>query len=208
MTIVGIVGDFHMNSLHSEVAPVISFLTPEPEGYLYLKLRNENIDETIEFIEEKWSENNKLHPIEYRFLDQSISSMYQAEKKLNTLFSYFSLIIIFISTLGLLGLVTFSTSQRIREISIRKVLGASVSQIILLMNREFLIMILIANIIAIPLAWYGMSKWLSEFVYRIEIQPLEMVLAAVISLGIALITISLQSLNAAQVNPIENLRNE
>ncbi|MCB0853408.1 MAG: ABC transporter permease, partial [Bacteroidetes bacterium] len=186
LSVVGVLGDFHMGSMHREVGPIISFLAPSSTGYFYLKLKNNDLDKTLTFIEQEWNLANGHFPFEYKFIDDSIDAMYQSENKLSTLFKYFALIAILISSLGLMGLVAYNTTSRFREISIRKVFGASIISIIQLINREFLSLVLVANLIAIPIYWYIIKEWLDTFTFHIEVSLAEIVIAVLGSVLIAM----------------------
>ena len=146
--------------------------------------------------------------MEYSFLDDDFQKNYEADNRLSAIVRNFTIIAIFISCLGLFGLATFSAEQRTKEISIRKVLGASVQSIVALLSKEFLMLVLIAIAIATPLAWWAMNKWLQDFAYRTTIQWWVFVIAAIIAILIALITISSQAIKAALTNPVKNLRTE
>jgi putative ABC transport system permease protein len=141
-------------------------------------------------------------------LDENIVGLYSTEEKTNALFQYLSLLTIFIACLGLLGLVSFSISQRVKEIGIRKVLGASVAQINIVLSKDFLKLVAIAFIIAVPLGWYAMQKWLQDFAFKISIHWWTFILAGLIAFGIAVLTISFQAIKAALANPVKSLRTE
>lgn len=206
--VVGVVRDFHAGSLHNEIQPIVMFLPFDQGGKLFLKLSSNDLAGTIAQVEKKWASYGSSAPLEYTFLDQNLAEQYLAETKLLKLLGYFALLTIFISALGLFGLVSLSSTQRKKEISIRKVLGSSVSSLFLLLSREFMLLVFIANILAWPLAYYGMQKWLESFVYRIDISFLPFLLAAGLSLLVALLTLSYHALRAAYANPVEALRHE
>lgn len=208
MEVVGVLNDFHVNSMHHEVTPVVLFLMDSPAGKLYLRLSAENIAQTIGVIEEKWKSIDPNFPMEYLFLDNSFEQLYQSERKLSQLFWYFSLLTIAISCLGLLGLISFTVNQKTREIGIRKVMGASVQGLVNLLSRETLLLVGIANLIAWPLAAYGMTQWLGSFAYRISLSWWEFGLAALLTVLIAFFTISVQVVRAARLNPAETLKYE
>ena len=155
-----------------------------------------------------WHKYALNQAFEYEFFDEHFAKIYLAEQKTGQIFIVFTMTAIFIASIGLFGLAAFVTQQRTKEIGIRKVLGANVSNIIGLLSKEFLILVAIANIIAIPIAYYAMSKWLENFVYRTEISWLIFILAAVLALIIAMISVSFQAVKAAVTNPVESLKYE
>lgn len=206
--VIGVVRDFHAGSLHNAIQPIIMFMPFDPGGKLFLKLSANDLSNTIAQIEKKWAGYGSTAPLEYTFLDQSLADQYIGETKLLKLLGYFALLTIFISALGLFGLISLSSTQRKKEISIRKVLGSSVSGLFLLLSREFILLVLIANILAWPLAYYGIQKWLEGFVYGIDISLFPFLMAAGLSLFIALLTLSYHAFRAAFANPVEALRHE
>ena len=159
-------------------------------------------------LETSWHKLNPNEPFEYSFLDDDFQKNYDAENRLASIVSYFTLIAILICCLGLFGLATFSAEQRIKEIGVRKVLGASVSGIVGLLSRDFLKLVVVAILIASPLAWYIMNKWLQDFAYRINISWWVFLLAGIIAAVIAFVTISFQAIRAANANPVKSLRTE
>jgi putative ABC transport system permease protein len=148
------------------------------------------------------------YPFDFQFLDTQIDAMYKTEQRLGQLFNFFAILAIFIGCLGLYGLITFSIEQKIKEIGVRKVLGASISQIVYMLSKEIIICIVIANIVALPVSWYWMNKWLQDFAYRININWWAFVLSGGIALVIALATVSFQAVKAALANPVDSLRYE
>ena len=215
LNVLGVIKDFHVGSLHSLIQPIVVFLIPD-EGdafyprhkRLFIRLKNENILETVKHIRNEWSRIDPNNPIDYVFLDENFDKLYKYEEKLISLFSYFSFITVFIACLGLLGLASFTAEQRTKEIGIRKVLGASVSNITFLLSKEFIKWVLIANIIAWPIAFYAMSKWLQNFAYRIQIGLGVFILSGIIAMLIAICTVSYQAVKAANTNPVEALMYE
>jgi ABC-type antimicrobial peptide transport system permease subunit len=159
-------------------------------------------------MQDVWSANESLYPFSYRFLDQDLENMYRSERQVSTLFSAFAILAILISCLGLYGLSAYIAEQRTLEIGIRKALGASISSIIYLLNTRFVIPVLVAMIIAAPLAWYAMNQWLSGFAYRIDFNWALVALAGLVALMISLVTVSYESIKAAKVNPVKSLRSE
>jgi putative ABC transport system permease protein len=207
VTIVGVVRDFHFTSMHSEIKP-FAFFTGGRQWYYAVKLNGNNISNTIARINHIWNKNVKTRPFQYFFLEETYAKLYQSEMNFKRIFFYITFIAIFIACLGLFGLSSFITEQRTKEIGIRKVLGASVSGIVGMLSKDFLKLVAIAALIAFPVAWWTMNKWLRDFVYRIHIGWWIFLAATVIALMIALITISSQAIKAAVVNPVKSLRTE
>ena len=177
-------------------------------GYMTIRLSGGNIERTISTLKSVWEEHLPDHIYEVHFLDQTIDSLYQSEKRIRLIFSGFSILAIVISCLGLFGLATFMSEQRTKEIGIRKVLGASVSGIVISLSRDFTKWVAMANLVAWPLAWYAMHRWLQNFAYRIDLTIWPFVLAGFSALLIALITVSFRAFRAASANPVESLRYE
>jgi len=207
--IIGVVSDFHFESLHQKIVPMI-FYMPSQSYYrcLSIKISGNNIPATISSIQSTWSKYLPKVPFDYGFLDQKFQQLYNSEQQQGSLFTIFSFIAIFIACLGLFGLSAFTITQRVKEIGVRKVLGASVPQIVAELSKSFLILVLIATVIAFPIAWYLMHKWLLDFASRIDIAWWVFVLAGVVALIIAFATISFQSIKAANANPVKSLRSE
>jgi putative ABC transport system permease protein len=210
--IIGVMGDFHFESMHQPISPMI-FLLPSAvqAGYfneLSIKISGKNIPATLSYIEDTWKKFVPGIPFQYNFLDEQFGNLYRSEQKQGTIFMTFACIAIFIACLGLFGLSAFAITQRIKEIGIRKVLGATVSQIVALISSEFLRLVLVAAIIAFPVAWYAMHNWLKDFAYRINIGLWVFLAAGILAALIALATISLQAVRAALANPAKSLRTE
>jgi len=206
--IIGVVKDFHFRSLHSEIAPLILVIHPWWYTDAYIKIRSEKIPNTLAVIQNKLKEFVPEFPFELHFLDEEVDQLYQTEQRAGILVRYGTFLALFIACLGLFGLTAFTTEQRTKEIGIRKVLGASVPGIIRILTKEFTKWIIVANLIALPIAWYVMSKWLQNFAYRINIGWWILLSAGVLALVIALVTVSYQSIKAALANPVESLRYE
>ena len=208
MQVIGITQDFHFTSLHDEIQPLV-FMLAEQGDVIEARIGPQDIASTIEFIKEKWSlfSADRL-PLQYNFLDSDFEALYHADQRLGKLFGAFSLLAILIACLGLFGLVSFITEQRTKEIGIRKILGASASNIVSLISMDFLRLVLLALVIATPLAWYTMNQWLANFAFRIELQWWMFLAAGVTAIIIALGTISIQSIKAAINNPVDSLRTE
>jgi putative ABC transport system permease protein len=207
-TVIGLMKDFHFKSLHEKIEPLVIFNNSGNSAYLSIRIKAENASDIIPAIENKWKSFFPDKPFEYFFLDEYWGKLYEKEQKTSNLFFCFSGLAIFIACLGLFGLAAFSAQNKTKEIGIRKVLGASVSGIVSHLSMEFLKWVIIANIIAWPIAYYFMNKWLQDFAYRINISWWVFVLSGGIALVIALITVSVHAIKAAMANPIEALRYE
>lgn len=209
--VIGVVNDIHFESLHQKIAPLLmrmpSFVK-NSYGRISIKIDGHNVKAALNKIEQTWEKYQHEKPFEYTFLDERFQRLYNAEQQQGNLFSVFSCIAIFIACLGLFGLSAFSISQRVKEIGIRKVLGASVQQIVTELSQDFLKLVLIAAVIALPIAWYAMNTWLLNFAFRISIQWWVLAMAGVAAVIIAFVTISYQSIKAALVNPAKSLRSE
>lgn len=207
--VIGVVKDFHFESLHESIVPMVFHMGRNYGGTrMSVAINPENMQQGIQHIENVWKEFAPEIPFRYTFLSESYRQLYESEQKESQLFLMFSGLAIFIAALGLFGLTTFNTLQRSREIGIRKVLGASVTHIVSLLTREVLILILVANVIAWPIAWYLMSEWLASFAYRVPLSPLAFALATVAAVLLATVTVSSQTIRAALLNPATTLRNE
>jgi putative ABC transport system permease protein len=209
--VIGIVKDYHFASLHEEIQPLVLYNANPYGGYHYrISMRTipENIQETVAFVKSKWREFDSQYPIEYVFLDEQYDALYRAEERLGQLFGYFTTLAIIIGCLGLFGLSAFSAEQRTKEIGIRKVLGATIPGVILLLVKEFTKWVLLAVLIAWPLGYYIMNTWLQNFAYRISLEFSTFLLAAALALIISIITVIYQAARAAIANPIDSLRYE
>lgn len=206
--IIGVVKDYHFESLHSEIIPMAMRILPNWFANVCIRIDPNNIPAALSFIEEKWKEIHPEYPFEYSFLDDTIISQYRSEKDVGRIFKYFTFLAIFISCLGLFGLALYTTEQRTKEIGIRKVLGASVPRLTLLLSKEFIKWVLLANVIAWPAAWYIMSKWLQSFAYKTDIGLWTFVLSGILALSISVVTVSFQTIKVAIANPVESLRYE
>ncbi len=206
-TIIGVVKNFHYESLHENIGALGLFLN-NSTGNMAIRLNAGDFSNTIENIEQIWNEVAPGQPFSYRFMDESFNTTFEAEQRLGKIFIVFTVLSILIACLGLFGLAAFNAQKRTKEIGIRKVLGASVGQITYRLTADFLKMVGIAVLIAIPIGWFAMNKWLEDFSYRIEIGWWVFVLAAFIAVAIAIITVSYQSIKAAIVNPVKSLRTE
>ena len=207
--IIGLMKDFHINSLHMPINPLIlHFSNSEPWGLVLVRVQPQKTKAALDGLEKISRRLNPDFPFTYDFSDEEYKKLYQTEQTVNGLSGYFAFLAIFISCLGLLGLTIFTAEQRIREMGIRKVLGAGIGTIFTLLSKEFLILVSVALLIAFPLAWWIMNDWLQDFTYHININAWVFVLAALISLAIAFSTISFHAIKAALTNPVKSLRTE
>ena len=203
--IIGIVEDFNFKSLRTKMEPLV-IRVGEYYNYILVRINDDNVQNSIDRIGAVWNELNPDYPFEYHFLDSDYEQLYIPEKRLGNLFKYFTVLAIFISCLGLLGLVSFMAQQRTKEIGIRKVLGSSVFEIIKLLSMEFTKWVILANIFAIPIGWFLMNKWLQNFAYRTNIPWFIFIITAGLVFIIAIVTISFQSYQAATTNPADSIR--
>ncbi len=208
MEIIGVVGDFHYRGLQSEVEPLVMLYRPRMFRNVTLTVRTHDVQQTIGFVKDKWQELFSEYPFDYFFLDTSFDRQYRAEERVGKIFAVFTFLGLFIACLGLLALASYAAERRTKEIGIRKVLGASVGSIVRLLSKEFLILVALANLIAWPIAYFAMSRWLEEFAYRINIGLGAFLLAAAFALIVTLITVSTQAIRAALANPVDTLRYE
>lgn len=208
--VIGIVKDFHFESLHETVRPSFILLAQGASPYykMMIRIKGAQQKETIAQIQRLYESYNPGFPFTYSFLDQAYQKQYETEVRVSTLTKYFSFLAILISCLGLFGLVAFTAQKRQKEIGVRKVIGASVNSITLMLTRDFLRLVCIAVVIAFPLAWWGMNKWLQGFEYRIDIGPGVFFIAGASIILITLLTVSFQAIKAAMANPVKSLRSE
>lgn len=207
-TIIGVVKDFHYASMREKITPAAFYYHPQYFNRMYIRVAGNDPSKVIAAAEKEFKQYNGQYPFSYAFLDETFDSIYKGESRQATLFNYFSAIAIFISCLGLLGLATFTAQVRVREIGVRKVLGASVFNITRMLSIDFLKLVVISILIATPVAWQLMNKWLQDFAYRISIQWWVFIVAGVLAILIALMTISFQAIKAAFANPVKSLRSE
>ena len=208
--LVGVFNDFHFESLHQRILPLVFFMPRTDGNYnrISMKIAGDNIPKALSHIENTWKKFLPEVPYDYTFLDDNFQKLYTSEQRQKTIFAVFACIAIFIACLGLFGLSAFAITQRVKEIGIRKVLGASISNIVTLLSTDFLKLVILAAVIAFPLAWYAMDTWLQDFAYRINISVWVFLLAGIIAAIIAFATISLQAVRAAAANPVKSLRTE
>jgi putative ABC transport system permease protein len=205
--VIAIVRDFHMLSLRDKVKPLVLKCEPA-SNYMAILIQPGNITEVIGAVNKLWDQLNKVSPFEYTFLNQAVDAQYKSEGRLARIIGLFTILAIAIACLGLFGLVLFTAEQRKKEIGIRKVNGAKISEIMLLLNYNYVRWVAIAYVIAFPIAWYAMQKWLENFAYKTELSWWVFAAAGAIALFIALVTVSWQSWRAATRNPVESLRYE
>jgi predicted permease len=205
--VIGIVKDFHFESMHSEIKPSFLMLVPK-SGTIIASINNNNQKATIDAIQNLYQSYNPGFPFTFNFLDEAYQQQYESEARVSALSKYFAGLAIIISCLGLFGLAAFTAQKRRKEIGIRKVLGASVSNITTMLSKDFLQLVLFSLLIAFPLSWWMMNNWLQSFAYRIHITPWIFITAAASVLVITLFTVSLQSIKAAVTNPVKSLRSE
>lgn len=206
--VIGVVKDFNFSSLHEEVSPIILRMNNWKPSNIALRLEPGAIQDKLAAIQTVWKDMAPNVPFEFDFVDDQIDAMYEREQRMSSIFSLFAGLAIFIACMGLLGLSSFMITQRTKEIGIRKVLGASVSSIVQLLSKDFLQLVFFSLLIAIPMAWYFMNNWLADFAYRVSIHWSVFVLAGLAAIGIAVLTISVQSVRAALANPVDAIRSE
>ena len=206
--VIGVVTDFHYASVKQKIAPLMMTLSTNYRTGLIVKIKTTDIRNLLADIKRKWTVFNSSAPFSYYFLDENFASLYATEQKTGQIFTLFAVIAILIACLGLFGLVTYVTQQRIKEIGIRKIFGATVPDLTLLVSQSFLKLVLIAYLIAVPFSWWAMSKWLQNYHYRVEISWWIFIVAGIGLLFIALLTVSFQAIKAAIANPVKNLRTE
>ncbi len=207
-TIVGVVRDFHFQSLQEEIHPLTLRISPGFLTFMTFTVAPKNTQETVADLQREWQKIVPNVPFISFFADQAYNEQYIREERFGQLFLYLASVAILISCMGLFGLSVFNTESRTREIGVRKVLGASVASIVTLLSKDFLKLVVLAILIASPIAWYGMSRWLQTFAYKISIEWWVFALSGLLAVGIALLTVSTQAIKAAMVNPVESLRNE
>jgi len=206
--VVGVVKDFNFTSLHNPIGPMLIFLNRDLSRDYMIRINGNNTKQTLAKIETVWKQRIPERPFNYHFLDDDYNKLYLSEQKISALFGVAAGLAIVLACLGLFGLAAFTTVQRTKEIGIRRVLGANISSITLLIAKNFLELIGIAILLAIPLAWWAGNKWLQDFAYRIPVQAYIFVIVALVTALIALCTVSYHSVKAALMNPVKSLRSE
>ncbi|MEO7523603.1 MAG: FtsX-like permease family protein, partial [Ferruginibacter sp.] len=206
--LIAVVKDFNFKSMHEKIGPLVLSNNLGTDSYLFIKTVPGNLTQALKAAETTWHKFIPSEPFDYTFMDESFSRLYKSDIKTSQLILIFSIIAIIICTLGLFGLAAFTAERRTKEIGIRKVLGAGVSALILLLSKDFVKLVLIALVIASPIAWFLVDKWLQDFAYRTEISWWIFALSALLAISIALITVGSQAMKATLANPVKNLRSE
>ena len=209
-TVIGVIKDFHFQPLHSEIQPLVFLLAPNPYwlGNIVVRFNPAHTAAVVSAIENAWKQVLPAYPFDYRFVDEDYSDFYRREERMGRLLGNFSFLAVFIACLGLFGLASFVVEQRRKEIGIRKVLGASVTSITSSLCREFVRLVVLAMLIAWPLAYFAAHDWLQDFAYRIRLGPAVFLLTGLLALVTALLTVSFQAIRAARANPAEALQYE
>jgi putative ABC transport system permease protein len=208
MEIIGVLENYHQMSLKEQVTPLVYRYTPSFAQFLSFKMENENYQQVLSQVEQAWNTHFPGNPMDYFFLDQFFNRQYESDKRFGEIFTMFTALAIFVACMGLFGLASFMTIQRTKEIGIRKALGSSSTDVVLLLSKGFIQLVLIANLIAWPVAWYLMHNWLQTFPYRIDINPLLFVFAGLGVVIIAFLSVGFQTVRAAGINPAIALKNE
>jgi large-conductance mechanosensitive channel len=206
--IAGVVKDFHIANMHNKIDPLIMYFDPSDRHVLYVKTTGRDASTAVTALENMWKQYSPSYPFKYAFMDDAFADTYKADQQVGKLFNCFAIITILISCLGLLGLVTYTAETKVKEIGIRKTLGASVGSIVALLTKDFIMPVLIAAVIALPVAYWAMDMWLQNFAYRTTISWWVFVLAAIGAIAIALATISYQSIKAALMSPVKAIKME
>lgn len=208
ITVVGVVQDFHVENLRDKIEPMILYYNPPNRNFISIRFEAGNVFNMLEMVEKKWKNVNPSMPYDYFFLDAHFDRIHRTERNLARTFMYFTILAIMIACLGLFGLASYATERRIKEIGIRKVLGSSVGQVIFLLTKDFSKLVLLANIVAWPLAWFAMNRWLQSFAYRTSINIGIFISSGFIALGIAFLTVSFKTIKAANSNPVTSIKYE
>ena len=203
--VIGVVKDFHLRTIHEEIEPIV-MLNSTYHNYVLIRIAPDDIPETVSRIGAVWRDVDPKYPLEYTFLEEDFDRLYRADRQLGEVFASFAFLAVFVACLGLLGLASFSIQQRTKEIGIRKVLGSTVSGIVVLLSRDFMRFVLLANAIAWPLAYYAMTNWLQNYAYSSEIRLVWFVTGGVLALVIAWLTIAAHAFAASRRNPVNALR--
>ncbi|HMB89684.1 MAG TPA: FtsX-like permease family protein, partial [Rhodothermales bacterium] len=206
-TVIGVIKDFHFSSLRQAIDPLFLYIAPR-HATLSVRISGEEIPATLAFIRETWEAFDPAYPFEYTFLDDAFAQLYQSERRLTQTLGLFSVLAILIACLGLFGLASYTAEQRTKEVGVRKVLGASVGSLVLLLSKDFSQLVIIAMVVAAPIAYFAMNRWLADFAYHAELSWWIFPLAGAVALGIALLTVSYQSIKAALADPVHSLRHE
>lgn len=207
-TVIGVVKDFHIQTLHAQVEPTVFDVNHWNNKMVMLKIAGTRIPETLTHLESVWNRYLPSRPFQYEFLDEKIDGYYRSERRQSQVFGTFALMAIFVACLGLLGLASFSAQQRTKEMGIRKVVGASTSRLVAMISQDFVRVVLAANLVALPFAWWLMRSWLDTFAFRVDLAPDVFLVAGMVTIGIALATVSSQAWKAANTNPVDTLREQ
>jgi putative ABC transport system permease protein len=206
--VIGVAEDFHFESVHNKIAPVVYLINHDMIYWLLIKINPSNTSEILDYIKGKWDEQNVEINYAPSFYEDDLNALYKAEERFFTIFVIFSGLAIIIACLGIFGLASYTAEQRTKEIGILKVMGASVSTIVRLINREFLLLVLFSNIVAWPIAWYFMKDWLNNFTYRIDLTIWPFIISGIIAILIALLSVTYKAIKASRTNPVNALRYE
>jgi putative ABC transport system permease protein len=206
--IIGVIKDINFRPLNFKIQPLVIHIQPNRLQYVYVRFQPGRVDENIKMLETQFKATFPSQPFEFTFLDQTIQRLYENEQRLGKIFTYGSVLTIIIASLGIFALSTHSAKQRVKEVGIRKVLGANTGDILKLSSKEFLTLVLLANLIAWPIAWYMMSKGLEAYAYRIDMHWTVFAVSGLLVLSVAMITVSFEAIKASLSNPVDSLRNE
>jgi len=206
--IIGVVKDFHFQSLHQEIRPLIIKFKTQENYQMSVKISGNNMGLTLEYIEKTWSSFREQQPIHMTFLEEELAALYDNEEKTAVIFNIFSILAIFIAALGLLGLASFSAAQRTKEVGIRKAMGASIASVLLALSREYIWLILVATLAAWPLGYFFMKDWLQDYPARVSLEPVVFILSSLLAFFIAAVTVLLRVYQSASANPVKSLRYE
>ena len=206
--VVGVVRDFHYHSLQHSIEPLAMTLRGDYFSRITIKIASNDISRSLAFIEQVWHKHFPVALFDYGFVDHLLAEQYQAEERFSTLMLYFSVLSLVIACLGLYGLIAYSATRKMKEIGIRKTLGASVTSIVVLLSQDFLKLVVLACLVALPIAWYLMRQWLEEFAYRVDLAWWMFGTSVIIVIGIAFLAVSLQTVKAALTKPVKTLRTE
>jgi putative ABC transport system permease protein len=208
LPVIGVVKDFHFQSLHQEIKPLIIHFAGFRTGKITVKISGNQTAETLAYIDRTWSAFKEEQPIDRSFLDEDLEELYHNEERIATVFSLFSVLAIFIAALGLLGLASFSAAQRTKEVGIRKAMGASISNVLITLSREYVWLILYATVVSWPMGYFFMKDWLQDYPMRISLEPMVFVISSLLAFLIAAVTVILRVYQAASTNPVQSLRYE
>jgi putative ABC transport system permease protein len=206
--IIGVVKDFHFQSLHQEIRPLVIRFNDGNNSQMTVKINGQATGKTLSYIENIWNSFMEQQPIHMNFLEEELAELYDNEEKTATIFNIFSVLAIFIAALGLLGLASFSAAQRTKEVGIRKAMGASISSVLVSLSREYIWLILMATLLAWPLGYFFMKDWLQDYPSRVTLDPMVFVISSIMAFVIAAITVLLRVYQSAAANPVKSLRYE